>query len=132
MYEIQVTSTENQSSSNPYETVIKITADTQTAEQINRILMEEKYFLHTYLNPVFWLINFSPMFVYISKYQSEMESSNQLIKINEDMLFYFKRKSHCKYFESVITGILTKFINKKLAEITKEKLSFQTKELISH
>ena len=132
MYEIQVTSTENQSSSNPYETVIKITADTQTAEQINRILMEEKYFLHTYLNPVFWLINFSPMFVYISKYQSEMESSNQLIKINEDMLFYFKRKSHCKYFESVITGILTKFINKKLAEITKEKLSFQTKELLSH
>jgi hypothetical protein len=72
------------------------------------------------------------MFVYLSKFQSELESSNQLLKINEEMSFRFKRKSHSKYFESVITGVLTKFMNKKLAENNKEKLSIQTKELISH
>ncbi|MBB6447102.1 hypothetical protein [Bacillus benzoevorans] len=133
MYEIQMTSTENQSSSKPFQTTIKITADNRhIEEQISQILLQEEYFLHTYLNPVFWILNFSPMFVYISQYQSEMEASNQLLKMNEEMLFQFKRKSHCKYFESVIIAVLTKFMDKKLAESNKEKLSFPTKELISH
>lgn len=132
MYEIQVTSTENQSAIMPFQTTVKITADDHTAEQISRILFQEDYYLHTYLNPVFWLLNFSPMLVYLSKFQSELESSNQLLKINEKMSFHFKRKSHSKYFESVITEVLTKFMNRKLAEYNKEKLSIQTKELISH
>jgi hypothetical protein len=131
MYEIQVTSTENQSSK-PFQTAIKITVDDMNVEEEMSQLFQEEYFLHTYLNPIFWLLNFSPMLVYISKYQSEMESNNQLLKLNEEMVFHFKRKSHSKYFSSVITGVLTKFMNKKLAESNKKNISFQTKELISH
>ncbi len=130
MYEIQITSTENQSNK-PFQTAIKITTnDKNMEEEINQLLQGE-YFLHTYLNPIFWILNFSPMFVYISKYQSEMDSNNQLLKLNEEIVLHFKRKSHCKHFEKVITEVLTKFIDKKLAETNTNNLSFQTKKLIS-
>lgn len=130
MYEIQITSTENQSNK-PFQTAIKITTDDKNMEeQINQVLQEE-YFLHTYLNPILWILNFSPMCVYISRYQSEMDSHNQLLKMNEEMVFHFKRKSHCKHFANVIHRVLTKFIDKKLAETNTKTHPFQTKELFS-
>nr|WP_295971701.1 hypothetical protein [uncultured Bacillus sp.] len=132
MYDIQVTSNENQSSAKPFQTSIRITAGNEAMEeQLSLILLEDDYFLNTYRNPVLWLFNFSPMYVYIRKFQSELESSNQLIKMNEAMVFQFERKSHCKYFESVVQGVLAKFINKKLSDLHKEILFFPAKELLS-
>lgn len=132
MYDIHVTSNENQLSDLPFQTSIIITTDNSKVEkQLTQILSQDDYFLTIYQNPIFWFVNFSPMYVYIRKYESDTVSSNQLIKMNEEIIFSFKRKIHRKYFENVVTGVLTKFFDKKLADLKKEENYLHTEESFS-
>ena len=94
-------------------------------------LNKEDYYLCFYQNPFFWFVNLSPMIVYIRRYQSEMDSSNQLLKINKKMNYSFKRKSHCKYFKRAVKNVLTNFIEKHLVDSNKTTNTFISDEITS-
>lgn len=132
MYEILVKTTENELTSKPFQTIVTIKAAVKEAEEQLGQLLKEDYYVRTYLNPIFWLLNFSPMIVYVSKYQCEMDAHNQLLQLNKEMVFSFKRKHQCKYFARVIVKVLTKFMEKRLAESEQDRCTFHAQELISH
>lgn len=132
IYDIQVTSNTDSSLEKPFQTYIKITANNRKEkDQLSEVFHQDDYFLITYQNPIFWLVNLSPMYVCIRKYQSDMDSSNQLIKVNEEMVFNFKRKSHRKYFERVVVGVLTKFIDRIQSDLNQKIRFLHKEELLS-
>src|SRR5699024_4039659 len=103
MYDIQIKSIEKYNFSNLFKISIIIQVNNrEVSRRLTQILDNDDYYLCFYQNPFFWFVNLSPMIVYIRRYQSEMDSSNQLLKINKKMNYSFKRKSHCKYFKRAV------------------------------
>lgn len=115
MYSIQIDSPDDKNGNGKYQTsvLIKLTNNNFEKELLS-VLEKYSYYLNIYINPLFWLINLSPMIVYIRDYQSELGSSSLPLKFNEKMNFSFKNKLHQKRFETIVLNALKDFLKKQV------------------
>lgn len=120
MYDIQMITNKQSDLNKPFEVTIKIIPEQQMAKQLEAIFTQNKHYLSIFKNPLFWLLNASPMFVYIKSFLSETDIGIQLIQLNQVMTFNFEKKSEIKHFKRQAHHVLTKLIDNKVIQMKGE------------
>lgn len=122
MYHIDIQSIEDYSCHNPFQTKVRIIPIKHENIRIIRAAVQwNANYLIVYHNPILRLFNFSPLLVYMGKSSASEAIINEIITIDEEMIFSFKKVSTRKHFERKVMPVLVKFIDKKIKFILENK-----------